>query len=498
MTSEGVVKLGRLAAFGVALMLLFVTPQAGAQDGAWRRAEGANFIVYSRGGERPLREAVQTLEQFDALLRVLTGAQQQETIVKLPIYLLRNRSDLDVIYPGVTQWTRGFYTYQTELVAAFAIYTDNGWEGGARQILFHEYTHHFMMQHFSAAYPAWYVEGFAEYLGSIEFERRGAVVGQPSATRATALVENRTRLLPMDVMLGGVPEDDDIKDLFYAQSWLMVHYMFSSPERQQGFARYLNAVGEGVEAVAAFENAMGMSAADFRTELANYLNGRITYSVYPTPQVAESTIAITRLPRSADNLLLMNAGMRRFAFDAENGPRIEAIVSEAAQFPGDAYAVRSAAYAELWRNPVRARELALPLIEADPNDFEAQFLLGRSFLAQYENAEGPEDAAVQARRHFARAFRINAEHVPTLYGYVRTFDPPLSEEVMNVLIQAHLLAPQVDEIRFHLAVQLINNQRFEEAAIALEPIAYDPHGGEGAAQARRLLDAARRGDLSGL
>ncbi len=474
--------------------LLLIAPQAHAQDGVWMRAESENFIVYSRGRERPLREAVQDLEHFNDLLHERTGAARPETPVKLTVYLLRDERALQTVWPGAARDIRGFYTYQPEHVAAFAINDDMGWEGIAQQILFHEYTHHFMMQFFRAAYPAWYVEGFAEYMATVDFDHRGTLVGRPSDAREVQLVGYaRQQLLPMEAVLAGMPAEADQRGVFYAQSWLMVHYMFSRPERQNAFNAYMRGIRQGVEPVEAFESAFGMSAEQFRSELTAYMRGTIQYTVYPNREMEASSITITRMPRSADDLILQNARLERMrGGDAELA---ESIVNEAARFPGDPYATRSAAYAELSRSPARARELAAPLIEANPQDFEAQYIVGRSYFAEAEAAEeGGEEAMAQARRHFVRAFRANPNHVPTLYYYVRSHDGALSDEVLDVLIQAHLLAPQVDEIRFNLAIQLLNSRRFRDAATVLGPIAYSPHGGDTAARARRYLEAAQRNE----
>jgi hypothetical protein len=72
---------------------------------------------------------------------------------------------------------------------------------------------------------------------------------------------------------------------------------------------------------------------------------------------------------------------------------------------------------------------------------------------------------------------------------------PISEEVLDVLIQAHLLAPQVDEIRFNLAIHLLNARRYRDAATLLGPIAFNPHGGDTAVRARRYLESAQRGEM---
>ena len=58
-----------------------------------------------------------------------------------------------------------------------------------QQVLFHEYTHHFMFQHFSAAYPSWYVEGFAETAATIVMKPDGSFhLGNPPQYRSDAAV----------------------------------------------------------------------------------------------------------------------------------------------------------------------------------------------------------------------------------------------------------------------------------------------------------------------
>jgi tetratricopeptide (TPR) repeat protein len=330
-------------------------------------------------------------------------------------------------------------------------------------------------------------------MSTAEFNRSATLVGRPPDSREMQLVGRfSSDLLPTQTMLGDMPRSGEAMNMFYAQSWLMVHYMFSTPERQRAFSAYMRALNTGADPVEAFEAAFAMSADEFKNALSEYMRGTIQYWNFPNRELEASTVTITRMPRSADNLLLLNARMMRTR--DENAELIDGIVAEASRFPGDAYATRSAAYAELSRDPARARELATPLIEADPQDFEAQYIVGRSYYVEAEAAEdGGEASFAQARRHFVRAFRVNPNHVPTLYYYVLSQrEYVLSDEVLDVLVQAHLLAPQVDEIRFNLAIYLLNARRFQDAAMLLGPIAYNPHGGETATRARRYLEAARR------
>jgi tetratricopeptide (TPR) repeat protein len=488
-----------LAALFVVFFIGTAAPRAQAQApaelGAWMRAESANFIVYSRGRERTLREAVQTLEGFDALARRVTRAQEQSSSSKLTIYLLNDHDALTEVWPGVNQSTWGFYTAQPDFVAAFAIRGDSGWEGGAQHVLFHEYTHHFMLHYFPQAYPTWYIEGFAEYLSTVEFERGRVLVGQPSVMRGTTLLN--ARFLPMRTLLAPPAQmTGEERGMFYAQSWLMTHYIFSNQERTQQARRYFESIAAGEDPVEAFEPAFGQTPEAFQTTLREYMRGRIPYMSYPDTQVEDAQVTITRLPRSADRLLLPYARLQ-LARGASEEAATHAL-AEAARYPGDAFAARVSAYAHIVAGrPAEARPLLAGALAANPADAEAQFITGLSYLNE-ATMEGVDTAASisAARRHLSRAFRAQSNHAPTLYYYVQTFiGEPLTPQTLDVLVQAHLLAPQVYEVRFYTAIALMNARRFDEAAAVLRPLIFNPHSPESEQQARRLLEAAERGEM---
>jgi hypothetical protein len=46
---------------------------------------------------------------------------------------------------------------------------ESAWDLTGEVILFHEYTHHFMLKYAPFPYSAWYSEGFAEYYSSTKF-----------------------------------------------------------------------------------------------------------------------------------------------------------------------------------------------------------------------------------------------------------------------------------------------------------------------------------------
>ena len=88
------------------------------------------------------------------------------------------------------------------------------------KVLFHEYAHHFMFQHFAAAYPDWYFEGFAETAATIVLKPDGTFhIGNPPHYRSDRcsgmLNVSLERLL---TPLRTSPTGEDVYSRFYG--WL--------------------------------------------------------------------------------------------------------------------------------------------------------------------------------------------------------------------------------------------------------------------------------------
>lgn len=171
----------------------------------------------------------------------------------------------------------------------------------------------------------------------------------------------------------------------------------------------------------------------------------------------------------------------------------------AERHPDDPYARRALARVALLRNdPAAARAALAPLVEGESQDVEALYLMGASYLTEARAGEASAfaEAAAPGRRYFARAFRLDATHTPTLYGYAETYvagPSAMPDGPLDVLTQAHLLAPQVPDIRVRLGFELMRAGRFGEAGPVLAPVAYSPHQSALARQARLLLEAAQQG-----
>ncbi len=273
----------------------------------WLKAESPLFVIYSDGSEDELKDYTQKLEEYDGLLRRMTGTKAAPSPNKLTIYLVKNNKQLREVTPGVSRDVQGLYLARTSGTIAIAVRKDVGGKNWlpAQSIIFHEYTHHFVYQYFPANYPNWTSEGMAEYFSGVSFQPEKIEVGKFQLARVFPL---KTReWLPVENLF--IPPEHDKGDMgmFYPESWLVTHYMMDDPARRAKLDGFLKAAGRGEETAAAFTSQFGMDFADFDKVMKAYLaKGDVVIHNLPRGET-KPEVAITAMPASADTLLLPNA-----------------------------------------------------------------------------------------------------------------------------------------------------------------------------------------------
>ena len=481
--------IGRAVAAAAALWL------ASPASAAWRRAESSNFIVYSQSSEAALRQDVALLEDYNWFLRLLTGIEDPAPANKLRIYMVRGHSALEIVRPGVGENVGGFYTATGAGIAAFV---DDKAESGGRegnQILFHEIAHHFMLQYRPTAYPGWYVEGFAEYVSTATFQGDRIDYGLPSTVRASWLAN--ARWLPLEQVLFDRPtQSGEATALYYAQSWLLVHYFLRDPARKAKLVQYLNATREGEAPKAAFARVFGMEPKALQREVEAYARKGMTYSrLKRKSATAVPAMTIVQLPPSADDLMIAQGALEVGVRD-EHGPALLARIRSAAARHDDLYSRRILAKAEaMYGDSAAADRLLDPLLAAAPTDPELLYLKGlRHVRSARRGGANEEKERKLAQSFFGRAHKADPNHFQTLMRYPESLQGEqrfLSDNTINVMLLAHELAPQVTEITVKAAQLLLLRERYDEAAALIAPLASSPHEPRLAAQAQAMLAQAR-------
>lgn len=483
----------------LAAILATLTALASPARAEWRRAESPHFVVYSQENEGRLRAYVQRLEVFDELLRRRHGiAATEGRGSKLSVYVVEWARDFRRVRSDLPQGVTGFYSASAREIAAYA-----DPRRGDDSVLLHEYVHHFMAQHRPYAYPAWAVEGLAEYYRTADIESDSIQVGRPAQNQAYAL--QRQAWLPLDVVLSRRPQqltERRTVSAFYAQAWLLTHYFLSDPERYKRLNAYVLAVGErGADPARAMEEATGQSNVELERSLRDYFRGKLRFEEYRggLEGYAAPTVTVTRLPASADDLLLENQALKH-GVSAKDAPALAITVrARAAKHPNDRLAEMTLARAELAAgNDAAAEALLQKRLAADPNDVEALELSAYKRLAEAEKAPARATASKRdAAGYLGRAYKLDPQRRQTLLGLALlregAKDWP-NDNDLETLLAAHEAAPQVDFIRLKAAQALMARKSYKAAIRMLKPVANNPHGDAESEAAQALLKVAAAGD----
>ena len=458
----------------------------------WLVAETANFRVYSEGNEKNLRTVSDNLEDYWETMQDLTGVPALEGGPRLDVYLVPDLAAMREIR-DLPSGAAGFYVTGPTRPLALALQTSGSTKALNTQYLFHEVAHHFMFQNRMAAYPSWYVEGFAEYMMTAQLGEDRVTIGDVNPGRAYAL-NSGPWIIPAD-FFGKKAREFGPNDIgtYYAQSWLTVHYMFRDPARLAGLKSFLQQANDGKADEAAFRKAFGTDYRGFEKDLRAYFGSRkITMSSYRRASAAaQATSAIRALPVSADKLVIAQAHLRAGVEPARVQTRLAQIRQEAAKFPSDPFAKTVLAEAEVDLGDLKVGAGLLDgLIEAEPRNADLLTLRGYAALRLNDGTTG--------RRLLARAHKIDPSAAAPLFFYGASFlqvGVPPSENTLNTLLLAADIAPQIPGITMLTATALMKAKRFDDAIKILGATAYNPHGGPTADIALKMINDARAGQM---
>ncbi|GAW41565.1 hypothetical protein SH203_01973 [Brevundimonas sp. SH203] len=494
----------RLIGTGVAAVVLglsaWATPRAAHAD--WLRAESERFIVYSDSGERALRDYVQKLEMFDRVMQFRSGLPiTTEPPRKLPIYLVRGRGALLRVHPQSGENVVGTYFPTEEDIFAVAIRGDgNGISGD--EVLMHEYAHHFMLGNFPGSYPAWFVEGFAEYYATAEIDVRDREVTLGGFNQNRAYWIMAESWIPLEVLLTKRPgeiRNSSQRSTYYPIAWLLTHWFYSTPERLEQLQTYLTTVADGEDSIAAMQQATGMTLEQLRASLRRYTRERLTRTKI-SGQFPTAEIVVERQSQAADDLLLINQRLKIGVPNSDRQALGQEVARLATRHGDDPLALLATGHAGLHFGDRAAGERALQrLLEIDPDNVEALQFLAQERLKQAREAEDDDETVRlrgQARAYLARAYEVGQNDYRTLMllSELRRTQPgyPNENDILTLGLALDR-APQLAAIRFPYANALVETGKRDEAVAALNPLANNPHGGVASTLASRMIAAIENG-----
>jgi hypothetical protein len=468
------------------VLILVAGLQSPAHAENWIKVKSAHFELYSAGSPEAATKLSNDLERFDYLVRQLFGVPDDPNAMPLPIYLFANKAAVGAMAKSST--TAGWFSHAEEgrFIVSHREVAGSDLELGAQTTLFHEYAHFLMFRNFRTAYPAWYVEGFAEYLSTVEFDSQGRFdLGRPARHRAWSLAQDDMPLV--DVLAGKQGRN---VDLFYGKSWLLVHFLSTNAGRKGQLAQYLELVAGGMSPEDAGTRAFG-DLKKLDRELDRYMRGSIQFSRSAAALPLSRPPVIERL--SPVDAAIVPLHVMRFV-DTRGQEALDELRKIAIANPQSA----SAAY-ELARAALGVAE--------ETDDSLAEMTL-RQEVEKYA------DLALKLAPDMPRALLLKGEiemhrleklavHSPAQWAATRTWIKRAAEKspydafaqwqlyqsyseegseipgaARYALRRALELAPDSSNIRSAYAWDLAGLGRFDEAIAQAMILANDPHAGE--------------------
>lgn len=480
---------------------------ASAANAAWHEARSKHFVIYADENPKELQEYATKLEKFDQAVRAILMMADPPVGDgnRLTVFVLPTDDDVRKLAGDKSGFLSGFYKGPVTGPLAYVPKRNGKRPGslGSDTIFFHEYAHHLMMQQLDHPYPEWYVEGFAEFLSTPSFDKDGSVsLGAPPQHRAWGLFNGKP--LPLETLIGGTYDKitKQERESIYGRGWLLVHYLFMGGARDGQLNNYIMAISKGTPAPQAASAAFG-DLKQLDKELDAYLKKRrISVFNIGSGRIKAQPIDVRPITAGAAKVVLLRARLKNGVADAERAPLAAEIREVQARFPGDELVELTLAEAELQADRAAAAQSAAErALKANPKSTEGMILKGRAIIDQAADAPGDQGATFsEARRLFIAANKIDPEDPEPLMEFYRAH---LREGVMptknaiEALHYASNLAPQDLGVRMNSAAAYLNEEKLKEARATLTPVAYSPHGGGIAEEARRMIERIDAGDARG-
>jgi len=459
----------------------------------WRLVTSANFRVLTVLPAERTVELLRHLEVMRVALGESSSVPTYQSNVPTEIVALDDGKDYSRV--GAPQNSIGFFIANARENAILVQDTEH--HAGVRTIL-HEYVHYLHRTNGKLVLPKWFQEGHAEYLSQSRINAGNFEYGLPAEDRLPGL--NFGTWLPgVDLItrtnMEGLNELQ--ADLFYGQSWLLVHYLYDraadSSEVMSMMATYGDQMNNGLDKIAAFEHAFDLQVDELQHLLTLYLlddQFKTTSTAIDTalpgfsPGInslssAEVRLALARMAMRFQNDVEAERWFRAALTDDVARPRAEAGLGTVAGFRGDI-------------DTAEARfEAAIYLVSYDFNiwmDYS-------QFWAQRVSASGNFDEQEFFARRLEESLR-NAltisdatPELNSLMGFSYLVQGKDIDEAIEFLQAAITASPADQGSRLHLArAYQLSGQYSQALATAETVLSYQHESNSTAAAARKIID----------
>jgi tetratricopeptide (TPR) repeat protein len=424
-----------------------------ARDAEWVEVSSPHFSVITDAGERRGREVAIRFEQMRAVYAALMSNAKVNIPIPLEIVAFRNTKEFRQVAPlwngKPVQLAGLFQAGSDRCFIMLDMSVENPWN-----VVFHEYAHQLMNGTLTQEVDPWFEEGFAEYFSTIEVDSHQARVGKiPSTTYEILQHDGLMKvadLLRVQHNSGTYNESGDRRTVFYAESAMVVHYLYDHQMIPKLAAFFDFKIDKKLPVEDAIQHAFGMSASDFDIEIRRYVSGgQYQYYYMKTPADIE-TKGYTTTPLSAEsaNAVIADVHLHSPDYHEKAMAEFEAVLKSD---PNNPAALRGMGYAYLQKRDFEeAGEYFRRAAQFDSKDARVHYYSG--LLMNLRGTRGTEPDIEYMTSELKTAIALDPDFAD---AYMQlAFAQATSSDISGALVSAHKaisLSPQNQSYYFNLA-----------------------------------------------
>jgi tetratricopeptide (TPR) repeat protein len=268
---------------------LFLSIPTQAAQTKWVRVSSDHFSVLTDADERKGHEVAVRFEQMRAVFGQLLLKRKLTLSEPIEIIALRSEKEYADIVPSRQASAPGFFVSGPDRnYIVLNLFEPQSWLAVS-----HQFAHLFLNYNYPPTQP-WFDEGFAEYFSSIHLDNKQAGIGgdpELGVTWDEDILGNQlqkrnaprslTELLTAPVWLATQDlftmhdytagyEEGTHHTLFYAQSWMVVHYLLNKDKLAETGTYFDLVQNQKLAVPQAIQQAYGMSVAQFDQAVKDY------------------------------------------------------------------------------------------------------------------------------------------------------------------------------------------------------------------------------------
>jgi tetratricopeptide (TPR) repeat protein len=280
----------RVAILHVVAVLTLVEPDlASAKDEPkWIEVHSNHFSVITDAGEKRGREVALRMEQMRAVFGQLILKDKLKMPVPITVIALKSDKQYGVVAPAKQSTSAGFYVPGWDRIyIVLNLFEADPWRAVAHPLA------HYLLNYNYPPTQGWFDEGLAEYFGSIQIGKQVEMGGDPELLpewhedifdemrRDPKVPQSLTQLVSSPVWMsmvdlftmkhdGSGAREGTHNTLYYAQSWIVVHYLLNKHKMPEAGTYFDLALNQKVPVEKAIVQAFDMSPTQMEDAVKTY------------------------------------------------------------------------------------------------------------------------------------------------------------------------------------------------------------------------------------